>query len=96
MMIMETVGRKNAVNIIDIFVKIKFGVKLTDDDKKVYNNLDDEEKKLLSDLINNNSFIYEINNIINNILKYNDYSKLEKMYAVNKINKKIKKKEKRL
>ena len=59
-------NKKNA-DIIEVFVKKKFGIKLNEEDELLYSSLDYDVIEALSSLINSVSFVYDIEDIVNNI-----------------------------
>lgn len=64
-MLMNNAKRNS--DVIEVFVKKKYGIKLTEDDEKLYSSLDKDIIDTLNALINSNSFLNDIENIINNI-----------------------------
>ena len=58
---------KKKIDGLEVFVKVKMGITLTEEELKIYNNYDKYEKKLIFDFINNPSFTDDLINITNKI-----------------------------
>ena len=68
----------NAIDGLEAFVKVKMGIKLSQEEIEIYNNYDDDEKKLIFDFINNPVFINDLNKITKKILNHQDNKCLSK------------------
>ena len=58
---------KKKIDGLEVFVKVKMGITLTEEELKIYNNYDKYEKKLIFDFINDPSFTDDLINITNKI-----------------------------
>ena len=59
---------KKKNDILEVYVKIKLGVPLTETEKKLYNDLDTDTKNIIDELVCNPSFLYEVNTMMDMIL----------------------------
>ena len=65
----------NEIDGLEVFVKVKIGMDLTDEEMQIYNSYDEDERKLIFDFINNPAFIYDLNGIIKKINNHKEYKK---------------------
>ena len=77
---------KKKTDILEIFVKIKFGIKLTEEETQEYSNVEDDIKNTLNELINSNSFLYDLEKIVNNIEVDDDFTNEDKNRIKRNIN----------
>lgn len=77
---------KKKTDILEIFVKIKFGIKLTEKEIQEYSNVEDDIKNTLNELINSNSFLYDLEKIVNNIEVDDDFTNEDKNRIKRNIN----------
>lgn len=54
----------NKIDGFEVFVKIKMGLTLTDEEMDIYNGYDDDEKKMIFDFINNPVLAYDLEKTI--------------------------------
>lgn len=60
---------KNNIDGLEVFVKVKLGIKLTDDEKVIYDSYDEDEKFLINTFINDKAFEENFENMKENIFK---------------------------
>lgn len=65
MMVMEK--EINKIDGFEVFVKIKMGLPLTEEEMEIYNGYDDDEKKMIFDFINNPALDYDLEKTIKKI-----------------------------
>ena len=64
----DIINKKKSSDIIEIFIKVKLNIKLSDQELFVYSRLDDVEKDLISDFIKSPSFCKDVERIMDKIL----------------------------
>jgi hypothetical protein len=57
----------NRLDGLEVFVKVKMNIPLTDDEKSLFNNYDSDEQEMIFDFIDNPAFIDDLNRIIKKI-----------------------------
>jgi hypothetical protein len=57
----------NEIDGLEVFVKIKMGISLSEEEMNIYNGYDDDEKKLIFDFINNPVLINDLDRIVEKI-----------------------------
>ena len=57
----------NTIDGLEVFVKVKMGVTLSEEELSIYNSYDEEEKKIVFDFINNPAFIDDLNKLVQKI-----------------------------
>ena len=57
----------NRLDGLEVFVKVKMNIPLTEEEKSLFNNYDRNEQEMIFDFINNNAFIDDLNRIIKKI-----------------------------
>ena len=62
--------KSNTIDGLEVFVKVKMGVTLTEDEKVIFNSYDEEEKKIVFDFINNSAFTDDLNRLTQKILNH--------------------------
>ena len=82
---MEHLNKTNP-NIITIFVKLKLGMKLNEDDIRIYEELDYDIKETIYSLINSEFFVNDIDQIVRSIISSKEYSDEENKNLINKWN----------
>lgn len=68
----------NTIDGLEVFVKVKMGVDLTDDELAIYNSYDDAEKKMVFDFINNSAFTDDLNKLTKKIQNHIDNNNIIK------------------
>lgn len=54
-------------DIIEVFLKKELDIFLTEEEENLFNIIDDDTRKTIFELLNSNSFIEEIINVVNNL-----------------------------
>ena len=72
MVIMNNTKRTN--DLIEVLVKKRYGIKLSEDEEKLYDSLDADIVETIMILIDSDSFLYEIQNILKKLSKTHDFS----------------------
>ncbi len=80
---MDSIKHKN--DILEIFVKKKFGIKLNDEDQKILSNLDEDVVEVIESLINSTSFLYDIEKIVSSFKVSDDFTLEDKTRVQEKI-----------
>ncbi len=57
----------NRLDGLEVFVKVKMNIPLTEEEKSLFNNYDRDEQEMIFDFIDNNAFIDDLNRIIKKI-----------------------------
>ena len=67
---MDYCVRKNNIDGLEVFIKVRIGMPLTDEELKVYNSFDEDDKKMIFDFIDNeyfkDNFLHIVNKLTNN------------------------------
>lgn len=62
--------KDHVIDGLEVFVKVKMGISLTEGELEIYNNYDQDEKNIIFDFINNPSFADDLNQITKQILNH--------------------------
>lgn len=65
---------RKSSDLIEVLVKKRYGIKLTEDEEKLYESLDADIIETIMILIDSDSFLYEIQNILKKLNKTDSFS----------------------
>ena len=59
--------KKNTIDGLEVFIKVKMGIELTDEEANIYDSYAEDEKKIIFDFINNSAFSDDLNRLTKKI-----------------------------
>ena len=77
---------KNNIDLIEILVKIKYDINLTPEEEKIYKKLDEDEIKIIIELIDSDSFLPDLQKIVDKLSLNKNISIYDKNRIMEQIN----------